>query len=72
MSGEPAEIDPALLVFRDIRLRGFWLTRHLASVPHRDLVSLYGGLEDLMRQGLLRTIIDSGGVPEVCLSCELR
>jgi mitochondrial enoyl-[acyl-carrier protein] reductase / trans-2-enoyl-CoA reductase len=59
MSGEPAEIDPALLVFQDIRLRGFWLTRHLGSTPYRDLINLYGELEDLIRQGLLRTAIDS-------------
>lgn len=59
MSGQRAAVDPALLVFRDIRLRRFWLAQHLRRTPYHDIVNLYAETEDLMCRGLLRTAIDS-------------
>lgn len=53
MSGEPMRIDPARLVFGDLRLRGFWLTRYLAETPRADIVALYQRLCALARTGAL-------------------
>lgn len=41
MSGEPMRIDSARVVFEDLRLRGFWLTRFLAETPRADILALY-------------------------------
>jgi NADPH:quinone reductase-like Zn-dependent oxidoreductase len=41
MSGEPMRIDPGRVVFGDLRLRGFWLTRYLVESPRADVVALY-------------------------------
>lgn len=47
MSGLPARINPAALVFRDIRVRGFWLTRWLSTTPTEEIRQLYAELEQL-------------------------
>jgi NADPH:quinone reductase-like Zn-dependent oxidoreductase len=46
-SGQQAQVDPAALVFRDIRLRGFWLTRWLAAANSSTRRELYRELEQL-------------------------
>jgi hypothetical protein len=53
MSGEPMRIDPARMVFGDLRLRDFWLTRYLAETPRADIVALYQRLSALARTGAL-------------------
>jgi trans-2-enoyl-CoA reductase len=53
MSGDPMRIDPGRLVFRDLRLRGFWLTRYLAETLRADIVALYQRLSALARTGAL-------------------
>lgn len=59
MSGEPAAINPGLLVFNDIRLRGFWLTRHLSIAPRPEIAALYAELAGLVAAGRLVTSIDA-------------
>jgi mitochondrial enoyl-[acyl-carrier protein] reductase / trans-2-enoyl-CoA reductase len=58
-SGEAVVVNPALMVFQDLRLRGFWLTRHLAAAPYAELVALYAELEQLIDRGFLVAAIDS-------------
>jgi NADPH:quinone reductase-like Zn-dependent oxidoreductase len=59
MSGEPMRIDPGRMVFGDLRLRGFWLTRYLAETPRADIVALYQRLSDLARAGALAPGVSS-------------
>ncbi|MEP9351951.1 2-enoyl thioester reductase domain-containing protein, partial [Xanthobacter sp. KR7-225] len=59
MSGEPMRIDPARLVFGDLRARGFWLTRYLAETPRADVVALYQRLSALARAGALAPGVSS-------------
>lgn len=59
MSGEAAMIDPGLAVFQDIMVRGFWLTRHLATAPRPDILALYAELERLIEQDQLTAAVDS-------------
>jgi NADPH:quinone reductase-like Zn-dependent oxidoreductase len=46
-AGQPALINPATVVFRDIRVRGFWLTGWLSRTPAAEIRRLYAELEQL-------------------------
>jgi hypothetical protein len=59
MSGEACVADPGLMVFQDIVLRGFWLTRYLAWAPRADILQLYADLEDLVERDQLVGAADS-------------
>lgn len=59
MSGEACVANPGLLVFQDIVLRGFWLTRYLASAPRPDILQLYADLEGLVERDQLAGAVDS-------------
>jgi NADPH:quinone reductase-like Zn-dependent oxidoreductase len=44
MSGEPCQLSPQNLVFRDIHLRGFWLARWFRHASVQQQMALYGDL----------------------------
>lgn len=54
LSGEPCAVDPRDIVFRDVRLHGFWLARCLTADPEAAR-RLYAELAQLLGQGVLRT-----------------
>lgn len=53
LSGEPCVVDPRDIVFRDIRLRGFWLARCLTAEP-AAMRQAYSELLQLVGEGKLR------------------
>jgi NADPH2:quinone reductase len=53
MSGEPIPVDPSLLVFRDVALRGFWLTNWMRRAGGERRQALIARLTDLMGRGLV-------------------
>lgn len=53
LSGASVTIAPADLIFRDIRVRGFWQKHWLDTAPHEDVVATYARLADLVTAGLL-------------------
>ena len=59
MSGAPSTINPGTLVFKDLRIRGLWLTQHLASAPRDSVEALYRRLDELSASGRIVTRIDS-------------
>jgi NADPH:quinone reductase-like Zn-dependent oxidoreductase len=59
MSGERVRVNPTALAFRDIRLRGFWLTRWLAATPAEEIRALYAELERLGDELDLTAPVDS-------------
>jgi trans-2-enoyl-CoA reductase len=59
MSGEPATIAPGTIVFKDISVRGFWLTRYLLNEPRESIDALYRELDEFCTSGRLVTKIDS-------------
>ncbi|MEM6582459.1 MAG: zinc-dependent alcohol dehydrogenase family protein [Pseudomonadota bacterium] len=59
LSGEPCMLHPANIVFKDIRVRGFWLVIWFQSATPEQQQELYGNLTSLMAQGKLSTAIDS-------------
>jgi trans-2-enoyl-CoA reductase len=59
MSGEPVAIAPGNLVFKDISVRGFWLTKYLLNAPRESIGALYRELDELSTSGRLVMKIDS-------------
>jgi NADPH:quinone reductase-like Zn-dependent oxidoreductase len=59
MSGEAPAVNPGFLVFQDVSLHGFWLTRYLRTAPLAEIVALYRTLEGMLTAGELAARIDS-------------
>jgi mitochondrial enoyl-[acyl-carrier protein] reductase / trans-2-enoyl-CoA reductase len=60
LSGEPCQVPPADIVFREITLTGFWLHKWLtekSNAVERD--SLYALLRDLVVQGVLHAEVEA-------------
>lgn len=53
MSGEPCQISAASLVFRDVRLVGFWLARWFGKASPAAQAEVYGELTRLIAGGKL-------------------
>jgi NADPH:quinone reductase-like Zn-dependent oxidoreductase len=54
MGGGPLVIAQPDLIFRDIRLRGFWLKHWLDDAPRKEVAAAYGRLAALVADGTLR------------------
>lgn len=59
LSGAPARIDLHDLVFRDIRLRGFWLAQFFRSADRTAIAALYDELAGHMAAGRIATHIEA-------------
>lgn len=55
LSGEAPRIDALDLVFRDIRLRGFWLAREFKTMPAKDIQQVFATLADYLPRGLIHS-----------------
>lgn len=53
MSGEACVVSPASFVFRDVTLRGFWLSRWYKTAPIERRVALFAELAQLIASGRL-------------------
>lgn len=51
LSGEPCRIDPAHLVFRDVTLKGFWLTKWFRDQPPARVAETYAYLVERLQAG---------------------
>ena len=58
MSGQTAAIAPGTVVFNDLRIRGFWLTRCLSNASRDTTEILYRRLDGLSASGRLLTKIN--------------
>lgn len=59
MSGEPCTISPASLIFRNISLRGFWLTKWLQTAAPERRMALFNELAHLIASGQLSARIQA-------------
>lgn len=59
MSGEACSISPALLIFRNITLRGFWLTKWLQTAAPERRITLFIELAGLIADGKLRAHVQA-------------
>jgi len=53
LSGEPCEVGPDHLVFRDIRLRGFWLASWFQTATKEVIAARYAQLAAWLREGAI-------------------
>ena len=57
MGGEPCQVAPSSLIFRDITLRGFWLAKWFRDTSLDARRTLYGELTQLVASGALHARI---------------
>ena len=57
MSGEPCQVSPSAIVFRDVSLRGFWLAKWFRSATPAQQMALFGELTGLIANGKLHARI---------------
>ena len=58
MSGEPAQFQAAALIFRDIRVRGFWLAQWFETSSREDQAKVYKDLTTAIAGGTLFAPVD--------------
>ena len=59
MSRKPLTLPNGLLIFRDIRLRGLWVTKWLEQAPFEEVCATYEKLAELVNAGRLLQKVDS-------------
>ena len=59
MSGEPCSVSPASFVFRDVTLRGFWLTQWFKRATPERQKAVFGELGGLVAMGKLKARIQA-------------
>lgn len=59
LSGHPCMIAAADVIFRNITLTGFWLSKHLGEAPRRDIEALYQDLSQRLSDGDLHVPVEA-------------
>ncbi len=59
LSGEPCQVDPYHLVFRDVHVRGFWLRTWFAEADRSAIAALYARLIERLQSGGLTTPVEA-------------
>lgn len=59
LSGEPCLVDGREVVFRDVRLQGFWLRKWFVDTPPAQIASLYGELAAMLVDGTLSVEVEA-------------
>jgi NADPH:quinone reductase-like Zn-dependent oxidoreductase len=59
LSGKPCEVDPADLVFRDIRLRGFWYSQWRVRAGPSEIQQLFEQLLAMVQAGTLHVPLEA-------------
>jgi NADPH:quinone reductase-like Zn-dependent oxidoreductase len=59
LSGEPCRIDGRETVFRDVRLRGFWLRKWFLETPPQKIAALYRELAARLASGVLAVEVEA-------------
>ena len=59
MSGEPCQVSPASFVFRDVTLRGFWLSKWFRLATPEQRMAVFGEIATLIASGKLKSRIQA-------------
>lgn len=59
LSGQPASVNPAIAIFNDIRIRGFWLSKWYQSASSEEKQAAFGKVVPLIASGALKADVDS-------------
>lgn len=66
MSGKPATFNPAISIFNDVRIRGFWLYKWFETAALKERQAAFGQILPLVSNGTLKANIDSRfGIDEI-------
>ncbi|TMM52392.1 zinc-dependent alcohol dehydrogenase family protein [Sulfitobacter sabulilitoris] len=58
MSNQSARLDAASIIFRDVRVRGFWLVLWFEKATRDERMAVYGALTKAVAQGTLHAPVD--------------
>ncbi len=58
MGRQPVRIPNGMLIFGDLRLRGFWVTRWYEAAEREEAGAMLGGLFELAKRGVLQTPVE--------------
>lgn len=59
MSGKPVTLNPAMMIFNDLRIRGFWLSKWFETAPMTEKQAAFAQIIPLVASGALRANVDS-------------
>lgn len=59
LSGKPATLNPAMTIFNDIRIRGFWLSKWFEMADMEEKQAAFGKIIPLVAGGALKANVDS-------------
>lgn len=59
LSGKPASLNPAITIFNDVRIRGFWLSKWFQTASAEEKQSALGQIIPLIASGALKANVDS-------------
>jgi NADPH:quinone reductase-like Zn-dependent oxidoreductase len=59
MSGEPCQVSPASFVFRDVTLRGFWLSKWFIGSTPAQRIAVFGEVASLIATGKLKSRVQA-------------
>jgi len=59
LSGKPVTLNPAMTIFNDIRIRGFWLSKWFESAQISEKQAAFGQVIPLVASGALNANVDS-------------
>jgi NADPH:quinone reductase-like Zn-dependent oxidoreductase len=59
MSGKAPTLNPGTMIFKDIRIRGFWLSKWFQTANTQDKQTAFGEIIPLIASGALKANIDS-------------
>ncbi|MCX2981136.1 alcohol dehydrogenase [Halieaceae bacterium IMCC14734] len=59
LSGQPVTLNPAMTIFNDIRIRGFWLSKWFETSTMEEKQAAFGGIIPMIASGALKADVDS-------------
>lgn len=59
LSGKPVTLNPAMIIFKDIRIRGFWLSKWFETAQMKEKQAAFGQIIPLIASGALKANVDS-------------
>lgn len=66
MARRPLKVPNGFLIFKDLQLRGFWLTRWQKQAPREQIDAMLSSLATMMVQGRLHMPVDKVFSPRKC------
>ena len=58
MARRPLTVPNGLLIFKDLQIRGLWITKWIENAPHEELEEVYGKLAAAITSGALAMPVD--------------